>query len=276
MNRKISKACEYLAEKHYAEFAPAYGEPGYSDPELGIILADWNNIPRGLADWLEKCGYSLEWSDEWTIHGDKAYRTEPDCYLWECQLILSDDGEWIGPDEGASCAIDECSMTDKGHPARLLPPWVSPADLTDEGFTVFRPDQETGFHPGQTDNPADCARAAFEQGADSVVFRRTEQSQFYVRWECWARFDPPYFDRFDICAAHARIESDYNVGGWVRERVSNQRRNESTAVQLSRMHYRGAPSGDMSPNAWAIYRVLQVRYGFTGRAECSPRAGAWL
>ena len=42
---------------------------------------------------------------------------------------------------------------------------------------------------------------------------------------------------FDICQAHAQLESDYNVGGWIRERPSNQRRNESTSCQLSRIKY---------------------------------------
>lgn len=43
---------------------------------------------------------------------------------------------------------------------------------------------------------------------------------------------------FDICQAHAQLESDYNVGGIVWERPSNRRRNASTGVQLSRMGYR--------------------------------------
>jgi hypothetical protein len=42
---------------------------------------------------------------------------------------------------------------------------------------------------------------------------------------------------FDICQAHAQLESDYNVGGWLRERPSNKRRMEATACQLSRMQY---------------------------------------
>jgi hypothetical protein len=45
---------------------------------------------------------------------------------------------------------------------------------------------------------------------------------------------------FDICQAHAQLESDYNVGGWVRERPSNARRNESTSCQLSRLGYHDA------------------------------------
>ena len=44
-------------------------------------------------------------------------------------------------------------------------------------------------------------------------------------------------NRFSICHAYAQLESDYNVGGWLRERPSNQRRRESVGVQLSRMGY---------------------------------------
>lgn len=43
---------------------------------------------------------------------------------------------------------------------------------------------------------------------------------------------------FSICQAHQQLEADYNVGGILRERSSNQRRNESTGVQLARMKYR--------------------------------------
>jgi hypothetical protein len=75
--------------------------------------------------------------------------------------------------------------------------------------------------------------------------------------------DGPRFDRFDVCAAHRQIESDYNLGGWIRERASNARRREATAVQLQRMNYRPSPLGDMTPNAWAIYRALESRYHFT-------------
>lgn len=74
----------------------------------------------------------------------------------------------------------------------------------------------------------------------------------------------PYFDRFDICAAHAAIEADYNLGGWVRERPSNVRRRESTACQLHRMQYRAAPGGDrLTENGQEIYDELEARYGFT-------------
>lgn len=71
-----------------------------------------------------------------------------------------------------------------------------------------------------------------------------------------------YFDRFDICAAYAQLESDYNVGGWLRERPSNQRRHESCGVQLHRMGYKPGPHGpEMTENAQEIYDEAVVRLG---------------
>lgn len=45
---------------------------------------------------------------------------------------------------------------------------------------------------------------------------------------------------FDICQAYQQLEHDYNRGGWLQERPSNQRRRESIGVQLLRMQYRDA------------------------------------
>lgn len=44
-------------------------------------------------------------------------------------------------------------------------------------------------------------------------------------------------DRLNICQAYAQLESDYNVGGWLRERPSNQRRRESIGCQLARLQF---------------------------------------
>ena len=44
-------------------------------------------------------------------------------------------------------------------------------------------------------------------------------------------------NRFSICQAYTQLEADYNVGGVLRERPSNQRRLESIGVQLSRIGF---------------------------------------
>ena len=74
------------------------------------------------------------------------------------------------------------------------------------------------------------------------------------------------FDRFDICEAYLALEWDYHVGGWLRERPSNQRRRESTDVQLTRMGFKPGMAfrgfDSLSDNGKEIYRNLQSRYGF--------------
>ena len=89
------------------QFCPGYSEPGYTQPSLGVLLANWNGfaerhpvlidmrmpgstetVPHqftGTAgDILEKFGYGVEWSDEWTVCDDcsKAVRTSPDSMCW--------------------------------------------------------------------------------------------------------------------------------------------------------------------------------------------------
>ena len=74
----------------------------------------------------------------------------------------------------------------------------------------------------------------------------------------------PEFDRFDICAAHAQIETDYHIGGILWERPSNERRNMSTGYQLHRMQFRRSRLDDsfdtLTDNAKMIYLELVERY----------------
>ncbi len=76
------------------------------------------------------------------------------------------------------------------------------------------------------------------------------------------KFDA-YFDRFDICEAHLLFEWHYNMGGIVRERPSNSRRNMSTDFQLNRMGFRSAPNltyATLSINGKRIYNNLVNHY----------------
>lgn len=80
----------------------------------------------------------------------------------------------------------------------------------------------------------------------------------------WADGVAPTFNRFDIAEAYTCLESDYNVGGWLRERPSNVRRRESCGVQLHRMKFRARPDLDrdtLTPNGRAIYDAAVRRLG---------------
>lgn len=90
----------------------------------------------------------------------------------------------------------------------------------------------------------------------------------------------PYMDSevsiFDICQAHTQLESDYNVGGMLRERASNQRRNESTSCQLSRMGFNpgmrwvdicNPDDSDDDENVRDIYLINVLKWGLPIDAE---------
>jgi hypothetical protein len=91
------------------------------------------------------------------------------------------------------------------------------------------------------------------------------------------------FDRFDICAAHAALECDWNKGGILIERPSNARRNESTGVQLHRLQFRAAPAhaGGFdqleNDNARCIYVTAARRMGLALSADDESHAAilAW-
>lgn len=79
------------------------------------------------------------------------------------------------------------------------------------------------------------------------------------------------FDRFDICLAYEALEADFNVGGWLRERPSNQRRKESIGVQLHRMGFKSNSEGGsfslLNNNAQEIYLGQVVKLGLPIDAE---------
>lgn len=84
-----------------------YAEPGYTDPECGLIATgNWNEItswtdgerklisklPERLGRLFEKMGIETEWSDEWATCSDcgKLVRTEPDGYSWKPSYTLGE------------------------------------------------------------------------------------------------------------------------------------------------------------------------------------------
>lgn len=135
-DKRTSIVLNALQERHDVKLCSYYGEPGYTDPENGIVFANWNNISSTLANYLESAGYGLEWSDEWMIdyNHDKAYRTSPDSYGWQSSIVLSGDCEWLTPDDGAFDVISELACTDPTQNVRMLPAWISEHDLTELGL----------------------------------------------------------------------------------------------------------------------------------------------
>lgn len=85
---------------------------------------------------------------------------------------------------------------------------------------------------------------------------------------------------FAVCQAHQQLEADYNVGGILRERPSNGRRNESTGTQLARMDYHSSfwwvdienPDEDEDPDDEAV-RDIYILNVLNWKLPISPELG---
>ena len=96
-------------------FAAEYAEPGYTQPKRGVLMANWNVLPRGLDTILERAGYAIEWSDEWSTceSCNRAVRTQPDSYFWEPAYKLVNDSELLCTE----CYADEHGDSDDSESA---------------------------------------------------------------------------------------------------------------------------------------------------------------
>src|SRR5688572_25286225 len=92
----VSPSCASSVRLH-----EKYVEPGYSDPESGVIATgNWNNrtkwnqatnthtttddTPGRVSKLLEKAGVELEWEDEWVSCGECGglFRCSADSHGW--------------------------------------------------------------------------------------------------------------------------------------------------------------------------------------------------
>lgn len=95
-----------------------------------------------------------------------------------------------------------------------------------------------------------------------------------------------HFDRFDIACAYAALEHDWNVGGMLQERSSNQRRRESVGVQLHRMGFRPAldeaagfsalAKSDSPDNRREIYVEALLRMGLGPEVDPEDDLGRYI
>ena len=167
------------------QWSQGYAEPGYDDPKRGILFSNWNHFPRGVDDLLEKAGYAIEWEDEWsTCHGcGKAVRESPNCYSWQPSYIVMHDCERLCL-ECVDWAEYLESIEDNPRVACMAccdPEEHGYRRLSDAG------EYESGFHAGQTDDPVKILAQLKSQGKTGIVFRVSETSQFYIRFEVYQR-----------------------------------------------------------------------------------------
>lgn len=177
--------------EHGLDYCIGYAEPGYGATDTVIVFADWNAVElQPLADAIEATdGAELEWSDEWHRCDEchRAVRTQPDSHSWRPYYA------WIG-----DCVIvcGDCLREDvagyldsyRNDPDNAVT-WANANELSAAGWVQWESDDphtyETGFHPGQTDNPRRVLQTIRETTDADVVFAVNGVGQFDMRWSAW-------------------------------------------------------------------------------------------
>jgi len=211
LRRDISRLVE-ITEKilaaipgaHYREFTwcSGYAEPGYQDPESGIVFSNWNPAVFGydksraeqkrdpvlkLSRILEKCGCELEWSDEWSTCSDcgKAVRTSGNCHGWLPHYRIIDECEIVCLD----CLDPESYLESiEDDPSHACPDGerFSPIKF---GYVQFEEFFESGFHPGQHDDPKKILARMQAAGLKHCLFRLSSAGQFDLRFEAYHKIE---------------------------------------------------------------------------------------
>jgi hypothetical protein len=166
-----------------ATYAQDYGEPGYDQPDKGIIFADWNYFPRDIGDILGRAGWSIEWSDQWTTCSGcgKALRSQADRYDWQPSYITTSDCDY-------HCL--ECLTTDdiealEDNPRTAVN--LSSIDLKEHGYREIQCGYESGWHTGMSDDPVKIYNELVEHGHERLLFVIDESSQFYITFCVWEK-----------------------------------------------------------------------------------------
>lgn len=193
-------------------FASRYSEPGYIDPENGIVFGNWNSPVRetsrpgrffaSVVKQLESAGVELQWSDEWTTCADcqGALRTSPDCYGWQPAYIKTDDGE-VCRDCAAKHPEDTLELF-IGNPDKAL---SIKLDLPALGFVRVQ-SFEHGMHPGQDASPQVIAATLGKLGVSRFVFTLDSTGQFDIEFSLWV--DKSEASRFrELSASESEGES---------------------------------------------------------------------
>jgi len=187
-----------------------YASPRYGSTDATIVLGDWNTkryaregdapltkdetMPARLARALERAGAQCEWLDEWTTCAEcyRAVRIEPDSYGWKPEYA------WLGDYDivCSACLLEDVAGSiDAGdyvnNPDKAIT-WTDGATLEREGWTQWAPDDpqqyESGWHPGQDDNPREILASILAADDDAdVVFLIDETGQFDIKFSAYTR-----------------------------------------------------------------------------------------
>jgi len=182
-----------------------YAEPGYRDPECGIIatgnyntinfkseefIDDRDDTIKKLEKVLETYGVEMEWNDEWAPCDicEKLVRTSPSGYDWSPSY-------WLNQDE---IVCIECLKANVGGQTDEYIEWLAGdstramtgslkdvVKLADYGYVELQGEFQNGMHYGMDADPKKIGKKLEEMGVERFIFVIDEVSQFYMNFSVW-------------------------------------------------------------------------------------------
>lgn len=222
--RALELLRENFCEPNGWDWCSDYGEPGYSHDQDQVVVVMGNywcrcknnpyagrpkhryrveepqtfvqpedihdysaHHPRLWARFEEVA--TFEWRDEWIVDhdNDQCFRTNADSYLWQPSYAMNEGGDIVTIADDAQTWLDVLEITE--HPIQLHSSQVRANDLLELGFQWWPDDDtfyETGWHPGQDDNPtalADRIRETHGHPEIEIICYITGVGQFDSRWK---------------------------------------------------------------------------------------------
>jgi hypothetical protein len=162
--------------------AHEYAEPGYKNPKHGILFSNWNYFPRDLSSILERAGYEIEWEDEWTICNGcgNALRISPDSHSWQPSYLQNNDECYC-----LECLTEDDIATLENTPKRAIN--LSNIDLSKYGYRELKCGYESGWHPGQNDDPEKIYNEFIAHGHKRLLFQINQVGQFDCSFCIWEK-----------------------------------------------------------------------------------------
>jgi len=174
-----------LAEKKgYVDFLD--GEFCDADGGEQLIVADWHD-PRTkeFASYLAKNSINMHFYDEVTTCSEcgKYVCTQPTSYSWIPNYIIINGSLYCRDcvEQNLDFVVEKIIEEFKNSSSHAVYAWCLPLLNRRGWLTRLGDNYETGWHPGQTDDPVEILTKVFDLGYD-VIFYIDRVGQFDTYW----------------------------------------------------------------------------------------------
>lgn len=192
-NTRISRILDWMEKKGH-DFDWYETKCNMTPFDTPLIAANWNDVPSKMTDYIESL-VDTHWNDEIArcdccggaiLTSPSYYGDLPEWVLMDCEILCKD---CILNDESLQ---DEIIETYKNQTDKAIMPWFFDI-IEKQGYVCYSPDEycqrfETGFHPGQNDDPVDIAKDIEENlPGYNYIFKIDSAGQFDIRWSVFIK-----------------------------------------------------------------------------------------